>query len=105
MGIILLCIIIHCLFAASIKNIGHLITQFVVSCDNLIEETSSHLWFTTSMYVTWYYCELHDLIKFLCALNKHIRTIYFSEAPRMKKYFKLGMCLKIAKKKIISCEC
>ena len=51
------------------------------------------------MYVTWYYCELHDLIKFLCAQNKDIRTIYFSEAPRMKKYFKLGMCLKIAKKK------
>lgn len=49
------------------------------------------------MYVTWYYCELHDLIKFLCAQNKDIRTIYFSEAPRMKKYFKLGMCLKIAK--------
>lgn len=52
------------------------------------------------MYVTWYYCELHDLIKFLCAQNKDIRTIYFSEAPRMKKYFKLGMCLKIAKKKL-----
>ena len=52
------------------------------------------------MYVTWYYCELHDLIKFLCAQNKDIRTIYFSEAPRMKKYFKLGMCLKIAKKNI-----
>ena len=52
------------------------------------------------MYVTRYYCELHDLIKFLCALNKHIRTIYFSEDPGMKKYFKLGMCLKIAQKKL-----
>ena len=33
----LFCIIIHCLFTASIisnKNIGHCITQFVVSCDN-----------------------------------------------------------------------
>lgn len=36
------------------------------------------------MYVTWYYCELHDLIKFLCALNKHIRTIYFQRLLELK---------------------
>ena len=42
-----------------------------------------YLWFT--MYVTWYDRDLHDHIKFLCALNKHyIYELYFSEAPRMK---------------------
>jgi len=50
------------------------------------------------MYVTWYYCELHDLIKFLFAQNKHIRTIFFRGSN--EKIFQIRNVLKIAKKKL-----
>ena len=51
----------------------------------LIEETSSPDAISLVHYVCdVVYRELHDHIKFLCALNKHIYELYFSEAPRMK---------------------